>query len=118
MLGCIMCGISSVLNHWYETKHPVYRPLDLVMVNATGLYFVNQSRKALLQQGYSKEHVAVLVMAIVTLVLYFSIPREIYFVVHLSAFAGNLVLHHFISTTCVAILAISGSCVTIITVLF
>jgi len=88
MWGCVMCGISSVLNHWHETKHAFYRPLDLVLVNATGLYFVNKSRQALLQNGYSKEHAAVLVMAIITLVLYFSIPNHLYFIVHLSAFTG------------------------------
>lgn len=90
MYGCIICGITSVLNHWHGSAHPVYRTVDMVLVNATGLYFVNQSRAALANDGYSKDHAAVLFAALSTVGLYLGLREneEWYFAVHLSAFAG------------------------------
>ena len=88
--GCILCGITSVLNHIHHSKDPFYRPIDMIVVNTTGLYFVNKSRAALVKQGYQKEHAKVITAAVVTLVLYYNLRNrdEFYFMVHLSAFIG------------------------------
>lgn len=38
-MSCIMCLATSVVNHAYDSKHRIYRPLDIAVVNGTGLWY-------------------------------------------------------------------------------
>jgi hypothetical protein len=89
MYGCIISGIVSVLNHAHYGNNVWFRYLDIVVVNAIALYFLNNSRKYLMNM-YDKNHLRVMMLGLNTIILYFIFRKnhDLYFVVHLSAFIG------------------------------
>ena len=91
MYGSIICFFTSIVNHYFCSKHKYFRIIDIIFVNSIALYFVFHS---LFNIGFNTYSTIMYVLALITLSIYLYIKfkpylyEKYYCLVHLFAVIG------------------------------
>ena len=67
MYGSIICFFTSIVNHYFCSKHKYFRIIDIIFVNSIALYFVFHS---LFNIGFNTYSTIMYVLAVITLSIY------------------------------------------------
>lgn len=90
MIGSIICLITSVINHYYKSKHTIIRKIDIVLVNSIAGYFILHCLVKLSITFYS---IMMYLLSVITMGVYIYIKNkdftnEYHYLVHILANAG------------------------------